>query len=167
MGLFGFVNLGTEIKFVRFHVPYFSFTAWPLDYHGQWRKFISKFHSGLFFLCDNFHIQPILVQECDRNFETTKENNEQNYEMQEYPHSYHRHLDTVFFCHLGICYNPTLKQYNCFYHINIKPVCPMTRLHIPISLTVTSSYTYSATILRKSRLEVTSIFQVIKILSKT
>lgn len=54
---FGFANLGTEMKFVRFHVPYFPFTVWPLDFHGQCRELISKFHSGLFFLLI-FHYHP-------------------------------------------------------------------------------------------------------------
>lgn len=141
---FGFSNFSTVIKFVKFHVLYFSFTVWPLDYHGQWRKFMSLSHSGLLFLLI-FYFQPILVHECDRNIETAQENTEQNYEMQEFPHSKCRYLDTDFAFHLDICYNLKLKQYNCFYHINIKPVCPMTCLHIPLSVQETSSYTYSAT----------------------
>lgn len=34
-----------------------------------------------------------------------------------------------FFFHLDSCYNLKLKQFSS-YHINIKPICPMTRLNI-------------------------------------
>lgn len=51
--LFGFDNFSTVIKFIKFHVLSIFFTVWPLDYHGQWRKFMSMSHAGLFFLFSN------------------------------------------------------------------------------------------------------------------